>query len=206
MAYTVQNVLQDVAAYVNQDPTLPEDTELQTFVRYIDQSQQEWGEAYDWDMLRRTSTGQGSLSTYFNKLLSHIYDVSTNPDTVYPVIKPEERFEKLTTDKYAYIMGDPVAGYTLTVNYASTASIHYDWKAFPTALATITDVPTCPSQEYLTKRTIAFVLESRSDTRFPQVRADAQLILNRLIANQDSSIGRRQVGLWTRKDGYIIGR
>lgn len=204
--FTVQDVVQDAASYVNQDQTLPESTELEVFVRYADLAQQEWSEAYSWDTLKKTSyitdTG-GSLNAYFNRMLSDVYDQTTDPDTLYPLIDAKDRYLKIGTDKYAYLMGDPQAGYTLTVNAASQASLHFDWKAFPTSLATLSDIPTCPSREYLTKRVIGFVLESRSDTRFPQVKADAQLILNRMVANQD--INKRQIGDWTRKGGYNIG-
>jgi len=206
--FTVQDVVQDVAGFINQDRTLPTSTELEAFVGYINNAQEKWEEAYDWDLLKNTSyiaDNGGSLNAYFDKVLTHVYDQKTNPQTEYPVIKPEERYNKLETDKYAYVMGNPVAGYTLSVNAASLASLHFDWKARATALATLTQITTCPSKEYLATKAAAIILKSRSDTRFPAMEADAQMILSGLIANQDNNISKRQVGSWTRKAGYVIG-
>ncbi len=216
MSETVSQLLGAVGAYVDQSTDLPTDDELTSRISYLDQSQKEWAGAYDWDILHRTSVIPFALSgvsvgldPMFKKLESPVTDVSIlNQPFQYIEINPADRFKKGPTDKYVYILGDVVTGKYLTLNPAMTSnvSLQYDWLAFPTSLATLTDISSCPNPEFLVKRTIAFVLESRSDSRFPQVKADTQVLLNRMIADQDTGSGGRQNRISTMLDGkYVIG-
>lgn len=209
----VTSILQAVGAYVDQTTDLPTDDELTSRISYIEESQKEWAGAYDWDVLRRTSpisyVASGvsfGLDATFKKLKSPIEDVKNS--YIYQEINPEERFGKGTSDKYIYIMGNSIDGKYLTLNPAmeSGVSLMYDWLSFPTSLVTLQDETACPNPEFLIKRTIAFVLESRSDPRFPQVKADSQLLLNRMIVDQDAGSGGQVNSIPSFMGGkYVIG-
>ena len=213
MSESVTNLLQAVGAYVDQSTDLPTGDELVSRISYLDQSQKEWAGAYDWDVLKRVSgltyvvsAVSFGLDANFKKLKSPVQDVTNS--YIYNEIDPQERFGKSETDKYVYILGDTVTGKYIALNPAisSGVSMIYDWLAFPTALATLQDVSACPNSEYLTKRTIAYVLESRSDPRFPQVKAVAQLLLNRMIADQDAGSGGKVNTIPSFMGGrYVIG-
>lgn len=198
MTTTLQEVLQEIAAFINQDPTLPTGTDLSMWISLVNHAQNEWALSYQWKQLRGTfypavvdSQASVALPATFKKLMSPLYDLTTNPPTKYYEISPSERFQHVNTDKYVFVMGNDVTGYSLNINpvFASGASISADYQSFPSSLATYADVVTCPSGEYLVHRTIASILAARSDPRFPQMAQDADEILANLIEEEAAQSG-----------------
>lgn len=197
---TLQQVLQDVASYVNQDNALVSGTDLTTWSNLTNQAQNEWGDAYQWKQLRftqkpSTTLSQASLGlpTTFKKLMSPLYDYSTGIDSPaeYKEIRPEERFQKSSTDKYVYSMGNDAQGRYLVVNPAlpSGASVQYDWQSFPSSVATLADIFVCPSREYVVKRTIQYILSARSDPRFTLIKSEADDLLANMIEEESALSG-----------------
>lgn len=216
MAQTLNQILADVAAYLDKDTTLATGTELTVRVNLINQSLREWGDAYQWDSLRFTTAPSFTVSmtsvalpTNFKKLMSVPVDRALLSSNDYPQINPSDRFEKLSTERYTYIMGDQSIGYSLNINppLASGVSLVLDYQAFPSSMATLNDISVCPQPEFITKRTIALILESRADTRFPQLKADADKLLRTMIEEQDSPSGGElnKVPTYHEKIGFRIG-
>lgn len=197
---TLQQILQDTAAYVNQDPTLVTGTDLTAWANLVNQAQNEWGDTYQWKQLRYTTfpaTGFSQTSiglpTTFKKLMSPVVDYSTGVDspTAYEQIRASDRFNKVSTDKYVYLMGNDAQGKYLVVNPAltSAASLAYDWQGTPSSMATLQDVAVCPSREYLVKRTIQYILSARSDSRFPQIKSEADELLSNMVEEEAAISG-----------------
>lgn len=195
---TVQQVLNSISAYVNQDPTLPSGTDLTSQVNLIDQSQKEWADTYQWKKLQKTiapsfgvSGTSIALPAYFKKLMSPLGDNETTPATTYIQIDPSERLYKSSTEKYVYQVGDDGTGYALVVNppLPSAATLTLDIQVAPTALATLTDVVTCPSVQFLVLRTISKILSARSDPRFPQVKTDSDDVMASMIEEEMAHSG-----------------
>jgi len=213
---TLNQVLQDVGAYIDQDTTLPTGTELTVRVNLVNQSLDEWGNAYQWKQLRviysptfalsATSIG---LPTNFKKLMSPPYDISLTSDNKYIEIRPEERFNKLSTDKYSYILGNEAGGKALIINPALTsgASLVLDYQSFPSSMATLQDVAVTSNPEFLVKRTIAYILEARADQRFPLVKAEADRIISTAIEEEDTPSGGmdNRVPDFARSGSFRIG-
>lgn len=216
MQKTLQGILNDIGAYVDQDTTLPSGVELTTRVNLVNQALQEWAETYQWKQLRVTNTisfafsgTSTALPTTFKKLMSVPTDVSQVSNNTYQQVNPQDRFSMASTSKYSYIIGDDARGFSLNLfpPMASGASIAYDYQSFPSSLATLTDISVCPQPNYLVKRTIAYVLEARSDTRFPQVKADADVILQKMIEeeNAPSAAQENRIEDWARRTNFRIG-
>lgn len=199
----LQQLLQDTAAYVNQDPTLVTGTDLTAWANLVNQAQNEWGDTYQWRQLRYTTVpttvySQASigLASTFKKLMSPVYDFSTgiSSPTKYEQIRPEDRFNKDSTDKYVYLMGNDSQGKYLVINppLASGVSLSFDWQSTPSSMATLQDVAVCPSREYLVKRTIQYILSARSDSRFPQIKSEADELLSNMIEEEAAISGGQQ--------------
>lgn len=216
MQKTLQSILDDIGAYVDQDTTTPTGVELTTRINFVNQSLTEWGESYQWAQLRVLSNLTFSFSgtsfalpTNFKKLMSFPTDVSQNTDNQYIQIKPQDRLSYPSLNKYCYIIGDDSAGRSLVLNppLASGASIAFDFQSYPSSLATLTDISVCPQPDYLVKRSIAYVLEARSDTRFPQVKQDADVILQKMIEeeNAPSQAEINRIPYWKNQRNFVIG-
>jgi len=207
---TLEQVLKDVGAYVDQDTTLPTGTELTVRVNLVNQALDEWQNAYEWKVLRERHTvsfafsgTSTALPDRFKKLMTPPYDLSKQSDNRYVEIDPDERFNRGSSEKYSWIDGNDVAGRALIWNpaLASGASLAYDIQTYASALATLADTSVCHNPNYLVKWTIATVLEARSDPRFPQVKAAADRLLQTMIEEEATPTGgmHNRIPDWTRR-------
>lgn len=217
MAKTLESILQDIGAYVDQDTTLPTGTEETVRVNFVNQALREWADAYDWSQLRQIGTLSVTLSgtsaalpTNFKKLLSPIYDMSqaVSVDREYQQVDASERFSRQTSDKVVWLLGDDAVGYSVnSFGFVSGLSAVYYYQSVPSSLATLADTTVIPNPNFLVKRTIAYILEARSDARFPQAKQDADLEMRRMIEFQDTPSGAQsnRIPDWARSTGFTIG-
>jgi hypothetical protein len=201
MAYpvTLESVLQDVAAFINQDPATPTGTDLGMWISLVDHAQNEWATTYQWKQLRRpfypTSASGVSLAlpATFKKLMSPVYDLSLTSNNQYQEINPSERYLHTSSpdDKYCWVLGNWVTGFSLQMNPppVAGASLSVDIQFYPSGLVTLPDVVTCPSHEYLVHRTIASVLAARSDPRFTHMAQDADELLSNMVEEEAARSG-----------------
>lgn len=189
---TLQQVLQDSAAYLDLDPSLPTGTELDVRINYARQALNEWAAAYNWRQLKQpffpNATGATvSLPSNFRNLIGAPRNLTGNGVwQEYPQIQPEERYNYNTTDYYCYIWGDAASGYSVVFNnLASNASLSIDYQRYPSGLATLSDSIEADDGEYIKMKVISYVLQSRSDDRFPIVDADANRMLQNMIGREN---------------------
>lgn len=217
MPDTLEDVLQDVAAYINQDPTTPTGTDLTMWTRLVNQSQNEWADSFNYRRIlgrpyevpvtaSMTSIG---LPVTFKKLLSPVFDKTLSSNNEYLEIMPIDKNYKTSTDKYVVKYGDSGSGQYLLINPAlgSGASITFDYLATPSAMATLNATVTCPSRQFLVLRTISKILSARSDPRFPQVQIDSEDLLLAMQDNEAAATGGQdnQTPSRMRRTGYRIG-
>lgn len=189
-----------IASIADQDATEPtvggDDWNLR--LKYLNMAQREWAETYDWQVLYRefnsiTSqpTGNATLSlpNDYRKLASYpkIASGDGTSDDTYSEIRPQEKARYRSYDKYIYIIGAEKDGYMMYIHpesICSGASIMVPYFSTPSSLATTTDVSVCPNPDYLVQRSIALLWEAREDNRFPQAKAEADKILQRLLEHE----------------------
>lgn len=93
----------------------------------------------------------------------------------------------------------------------SGASIFVPYYSSGVSLTTVTDVSMIPDPDYLVARSVAFLWEASEDDRFPQDKAQAEKILQRMLerenvfseANNDESQVRT---VEERRYGFRLGR
>jgi len=213
---TLNSVLNDVAAFVDQDTTLATGTELTVRVNLINQALQEWAEAYEWKQLRQQGALTFALSgvsvalpSNFKRLMSPVYDESVSPNTEYREIDADDQYKKVSSDKYVIVGGNNSSGLFINFNpgMASGMSLVYQYQSTPSSLATLADISVCPSGEFLAKRTIAYIFQSRSDGRFPIVKSESDDLLSNMIEDEAVFTGaqnNRTPDVYSR-NGWRIG-
>ena len=193
---TLDDVQSRVAAVADQDENTANISAADYSLRrmYINMSQREWAETYDWKSLYRennsrisTSTGNASvvLPSDFRKSSGFpriTYDGTTTED--FAEIRPQEKQMYDAGARYVYFLGDQNVGFTMVVNagtLSSGASIFLPYIASPASLVSPSNVVMCPNPEYMVQRTLAYIWESRSDARFVQAKAESQRILENML-------------------------
>lgn len=214
---TLLSILNNVAAFIDQDTTLATGMELTVRINLVNQALTEWSETYQWKQLRISpyspSFGLSSVSmalpNNFRKIMSIPIDNSITSSNNYTQILPQDRFIKNINDKYCYITGNDAIGYALNINPAlsSGVSLVFDYQSIPSSMATLQDISVCPSSEFLIKRTIAYIFQSRSDSRFPGVKSESDDMLANLIEDEASpSVGQKNsIPDYLKNQGFRIG-
>lgn len=190
---TLQQVLQDSAAYLDLDPSIPTGTELDVRINYTKQAINEWGAAYNWRQLKQHLEITPSMASI--ALPSNFRNLSGAPMVMtgngiwqeYPQIQPEEKYSKNASDSYCYILGNPAQGYTIVFNnLTANVSLSIDYQRYPSNVATLTDTVEVDDGEYIKLKVISYVLQSRSDDRFPIVDADASRMLTNMVGRENN--------------------
>ncbi len=214
MRYTLADALEDVASFINQDPSQVTGTDLTSQANLIRQSESEWADYYQWSQLRQpyvlpiaASMASVGLPNNFKKAMSPMYDVASNQ--VYMEIRPEERFTQDTASKYFCIFGNDPTGKYMLINPAagSGASLMFDYQFAPSAAATLTNYMNCPSRPFIAARTISKILEARSDPRYPIKKAESDGYLDGLVEEEASPSGAEtgEVKNYYKRSSFRIG-
>lgn len=183
---TLQEILQDVSAYVDLETDLPTGDDLNVRINYVQRSIDEWGSAYEWRQLKEpmyvlTTGATISLPDGFRNLIG-VAKQSTND---FEEIRPEDRNAKESSDRYLYILGNPSSGYNAIINgFTSGATLSLTYQRYPSNVATLTDVCEVPDPDFVKLKTISYVLQSRTDERFPIIDAEAKRILFNMIGRE----------------------
>ncbi len=161
----------------------------------------EWEQLYDWQVLYKeyttlTSTNTGNVSVQlpddFRKTSSYpriSYD-GTNTDE-FSEIRPQEKSRYPSSSKYFYVLHNASTS-TMVVNpgtangqLASGASIFVPYYASAGSLVSGSDSSMVPDPNYLIQNAVAKLWEATGDERFPQAKADAELILQRMLQREN---------------------
>lgn len=205
---TLQDVLIDSNAYLDLTAELPTGDDLEQRRRFAMQAVDEWGEAYAWPELQHITAYNATSTTIALPLNTRelvgnpLYD-NGGVFAEIPMIKPEQMGSYLPTDIYAYLTGTPTGGLTLVLNNVSSASVSLVLRRYPSNMATYSDVCEVPDTAFVIKTIITYVLQSRSDPRFPQVEAQRQQVLQNMVSRaqvlrggQSTPTARRGAGAY----------
>lgn len=193
---SVDEIQSRAAAYLDQDETTSNisSTDYSLRLKYINMALTEWQDATHWqtlyseyNVLVSTSTGNASIALprNFRKLASYplITHDGVTTDT-FSETPPQSQAQYLSTDKRIEILGNPNSSYTMRVygvTLVSGASVKVPYYMSAGSLASPADIAEIPNGDFLTKRTIAYVLEAREDARFPGLKDEADRILANMI-------------------------
>lgn len=223
---TVTQIMTQVAATVNQEATAPTagSAEYLLWLEYINRAYFEWANANDWEALRKTfypsvsGTSQAtvSLPLDFKKLAgeARLYNGDITTGTAFPETTPEQQGMYGTQDNYITIRGDQASGFAMVFHpatLASGASLEVQYFSMPTSLASPAEITPVGDPQFLIDRSIAYIFEARSDSRFQLEENKARERLLTMIesandAKFNSYAGPNFVITPERKSGFRIGR
>jgi hypothetical protein len=187
---TLSQILVETSSYLDLTAALPTGDDLSVRINYAQQAMDEWAAAYNWRQLNGVYNVQASMMSVsmpsnFRRFNGPVHTPDNGSDNEYPEILPEERWNKSTSDKYCYLLGSPAAGYTAVFNNLSIgASLSIDFQRYPSNMMTFSDLCEADDGEYVKQKVISYVLQSRSDDRFPLVDADANRMLQNMIGRE----------------------
>ena len=189
---TLEEILKSSNSYLDLEYSLPTGTELTTRVNFANQAIRDACSAYrfrefteNYTVLATSATV--ALPSNFRELEEAPAVIDTNGDwTDYSQVRPEERFTKTSDSNYCYQLGSPNDYVLVFNNLSANATVSIQYQRYPSGMATYSDVCELPDAEYVRLKLISYVLQSRSDERFPIIDAEA----NNRLANM---IGRSMI-------------
>jgi hypothetical protein len=205
MARTLQQLLQDVNAYVALDSSVPTGTDLTTWTTYankavLDAASNTQLPQFHQEYFVTTSGGPTGLATLASiSLPANFREMESTPQlylgngiySAYTQISPAERFSKQPGDKYCYVLGNPASGFTAVFNQlANLATLSILFQRFPSGMATLTDQCELDDDTFVVEQVKSYILQARSDDRFPTVQATA----NQLLKNMNGRQSRNPLG------------
>ena len=214
-----------IASTVNQEaaaPTAASD-EYNLWLEYINRALFEWSQATDWEVLRKTyypavtgtSTATVSMPLDFRKLAAEprVYGQVTE-GVPFPEIPQEQIGLYNSNDKFITVRGDMSSGFNIIFHPATLASgtsLEFQYFSMPTSLTSSAQIPIIPDSQFLIDRTIAYIFEARSDSRFQLEENKAREKLLNMIENNtalhySSYAGPNPVMSTNQKTGFRIGR
>lgn len=217
MRLTLEDILKRIGGYVDQDASTPTGTDLTVRINYVNRGLTEWSQSYDWEALTSKhnftasyiSTQTLALPANFRKPMGalYYYRAGYNPPEEYQLIPRDEAYSYSSNENLAYVDGNVADGWNLIVpkGLPSGASLLMNIQTRPSSMVTLNDVAAIPDPEYLVDIGIAYVLESRSDPRFPLVKADADRKLKNMIEDQNAK-NKGILNRVPRRTGFVIGR
>jgi hypothetical protein len=190
-----------ISTLVNQSVTPPTSGTAEWNIRanFINRSIEEWGNAYNWNALKKTAFVSGAstngaipLPTDFKKMVGfpRMFGTSNSDEfgEPWPEIQSQEKYLKTTEDHFYYLLGDRANGTVMVLNptdQASGASLYIEYYAYPNGVSLSTDTLVIPDPEFLVDRAMAYILQSRNDARFQQFEAQAREKLLLQIDNEN---------------------
>lgn len=203
---TLSEILTAVNAYVDLEAAEPTGSELTLRTNYANQAVREWGAAYQWPEMNQVYTYYATaatipLPTSFREMLDAPRDINTN---TYIQIRPEERQKRDVSEMYNYITGNASSGFVMTFNQFTGGTLTMTFQRYPSGMATLSDICEVPDPEYVKMKVSSYILQSRSDDRFPTVEATANTMLRNMIGRRMRPLGGG-VNTTPRRETYVLG-
>ena len=191
----LQSILIDANAYLDLDAASPTGTELTTRSNYANQAIWEatavaqFREFKNVYIVNVSSSATIPLPNNFREFMIAPQllesDGKWNP---YTQIEPEEVFDKATSDKYCYVLGNPAEGYSAVFNnLTANCTLSIVYQRYPSGLATLADICELSDPQYVVEKIKSYVLQSRRDERFPQVDAKAEQKLKNMVGRSQKT-------------------
>lgn len=195
MARTLSQILIDANAFLDLDAALPTGDDLTVRINYAQQAVREWADSYRWQELKvpnyapTVNSSSITLPNFKELLAPPQVMIGDRVWREYPQILPEDRFSKDPADYYCYIQGNQSEGFLAVFNnLASGASLSIAYQRQPSNMATLTDTCEVPDADFVKMKVISYVLQSRSDERFPVIEAEAQRLLRNMTGRSQIQV------------------
>jgi len=191
---TLQEILIDSAAYLDQTTDLPTGDDLDVRVNFANQAVTTWQKAYRWNELKSkyvfssSTMATVSLPSDFDVFFGNPMElIGGNDWREHTLVDSKQIYTNDPNNYICYQLGNDRQGFNLIFNnLTSGTTISLDYFRTASALVTLTDKLEMMDGSYVSDYVISKVLEARSDDRFPIVGARAQQKLSGMIGDNQS--------------------
>lgn len=193
---TLSQILQDVNSVVDLEADEPTGDELTLRTNYANQAvwdasaSIQLSEFKDEYLVGISTNVTVSLPTNFRELQEDPRLLISSVWEPWPEVEVEERYEKTTSERYSYILGNPSSGYYLILNDPEpncTLSIIY--QRYPSGMATLTDVCELSDPTFVSRKIESYVLYARGDDKFQIAESRAQISLQNMAGREMKGSG-----------------
>lgn len=191
MARTLSQILIDANSVLDLEAAVPTGDELSTRTNYADQAVWDASATGQLSEFKREYlTTASTLATI--SLPSNFREIQENPRIYlsggweeWPVIEVEQKYEKSSSERYCYVMGNPSEGYNLVFNNIEPSDqLSIIYQRYPSGLLTLSDKCELSDPQYVVKKIESYVLYSRSDDRFPIAEQKAEQQLANMVGRE----------------------
>lgn len=195
MSITLSQILTDANATLDLEASLPTGDELTLRSNYANQAVRDASavaQFSEFSVIRDvatpatvTSLTTVPLGTYNFREFEAIPTILGDPNDQYPQIKPRDRVQYDSSDKYCYVLGNPQEGYFgIFNNLTPNKTLALTMQRYPSGMATLTSVCELPDATYVTRKIESYVLYSRGDERFPTANNNAEKVLSNMVGRE----------------------
>lgn len=182
----LEEILKSSNSYLDLEYALPIGTDLDVRKDFANQALREAANLYRFPEFNQSlvcgySGATVTVGSNFRELIATPRVEVDGTTYDYPEITLNQISEKEPTDKYCYVLGSTDNYNLIFNNLSADATLTILFSRFPSGMATLTDVCELPDAEYIKEKVISYVLQSRSDARFPQVDASANAKLRNMV-------------------------
>lgn len=193
---TLSEILKDVNNDVDLEYAEPTGTELVNRTGFVNKAVKEAADLYqlrEFNRLVEINPGSSSAVTLpanFRELVGNVYQLVEGNWNEIPEIDPQEKYLKSTADRYVYILGNPQGRYLAYFNgITANCTLSIFHQAFPSGMATLTDICELTDSTYVTLKTESYILQSRGSDRFAFTDAQATKSLKNYLGRSMKSAG-----------------
>jgi hypothetical protein len=194
---TLNQILIDCNAYLDLDASVPTGTELTTRTNYANQAVWEasaiaqFSEFQNVYEVNVSGNATIPLPTGFREFQTAPRLMDSSLDwVIYEEIKADDRYGKVSTDKYCYILGNPATGYNAIFNnLTANCTLSITYQRYPSGFATLTNICELSDPTYVVSKIESLVLQSRRDERFPTKDAEAERKLRNMVGRESKTPG-----------------
>ena len=223
MAWTLQDLQEQIASEMDQSPTAPTagGTDWNIRKNAANRALLDFKNSNEWDSLKVPFNSKVTVAGFatvslpgnFDKMdgyLAIAWDGSTTRD--FPIINPSINNLQTDSDYYVNIFSNARDGKYMYIHagtLASGASISGTMYKSPQSLASAIDVIECDDPTYILQRSLYYIYKGREDGRFPEAKVEADRILARMMENQAArGLADRQrfIPNSLQQSGFRIGR
>ena len=205
------DILTKVSAFANGEATLPTGDEYTQWNEFLATADKEWNQAYDFQGMIKTyrntlaqSETSISLPSDFKEKFAGYIEIGGDKYPEYSIIE-----STITSGDYVTWGGNQNSGYymNLSMPRSEHSSVVVAYHSRVTSLSTGTSISPCPDPEFLVARTTELVFLNRGQSEYVEFQQKADLLLQRMVANETSSSLQRNKAIRTSSDysGFVFG-
>lgn len=163
MARSLNELEQSLAYDLGQDSVTVDSTDWNRYKDHLNRGIRDWAGRHNWRVLRQSatvsvlqSTATYSLTSTFQDPLGSVWITKTDSSIdEYPIIKAEDKHEKSTSERFAWITGNKSDGFSVNINPSPTATqvgtnnLEYWYVKQPAVLTNSADTCEIPDEDAL---------------------------------------------------------